>query len=190
MVVNLYILGKIEGKNAVAQIIHGVHLITGLKANLLIGMDILGLESVCLDFYKSTAKFPHCKNLEADMKIMAKENGIVNYSVKAAQKTTIPPHTAMEVPVNVSGRKLPENQDFMYQSKIPRGYHQVVNCNLALVMVRNDFSKPRELSKKTLLGFVTELEEPEVYAAHDDNAELTYEPIKEPAMVSCPEDPS
>ena len=64
----------------------------------------------------------------------------------------------------------------------------MIDCNLALVMIRNNSNKSRKLTEKSLLRFMTELEEPEVYTAHDNIAKLTYELIKEPAMVSRPED--
>ena len=91
-----------------------MHLISGLKANLLISIDILGLEVICLDFYKSIAKFPHCGNLEAELKITIKENEIINCSVRVSQNMTILTHTAIEILVRITGRKLSGNQDFMY----------------------------------------------------------------------------
>ena len=91
-----------------------MHLISELKTNLLISINILGPEVICLDFYKSIAKFPHYGNLEAELKITVKENEIVNCSVRASQNITIPTHTAIEISVRITGRKLLENQDFMY----------------------------------------------------------------------------
>ena len=97
----------------------------------------------------------------------------------------------MKLPVTVKGDGLPLSQDYLFQSSLPGGYNLLTDCNLGTVVIRNDSDEPKKILEKTRLGVLTEMDETNAYAAHDEDSDLAYEPSKtDDIMVSRPDDPA
>lgn len=88
-----------------------LHLVDGLKANMLIGNDIIGPEEISIDIAGQTAFISSCG---VRISIDAKQRGqVVRRKVLSASPVVLPPQSEMALPVNYSS--LPDNQDFLFQ---------------------------------------------------------------------------
>ena len=52
VMLDIYILGTLEGQKATTHICHEAHIINKLNAKLLIRVDILAPENICINFPK------------------------------------------------------------------------------------------------------------------------------------------
>lgn len=66
---SLYLPGSLNGKVVVAHLERDVHLVDNLRANLLIGMDIIGPERISMDIPSRKAIIGGCRNMLIDLDI-------------------------------------------------------------------------------------------------------------------------
>lgn len=109
--INIYLPAKTSNnKTALILISVEVHLINNLKANLLLGVDILGTYGITLDYSNQQMLVNNCKDTVVQLKLTPKNNAKLFRTVRANLTTHIPPKSTITIPI--SYRPLPTNRDF------------------------------------------------------------------------------
>ena len=115
-IVTLFIPGIIGGRPAIASISHQLHIVDGLQAKVLVGIDILGPEQAIVDIGRERLTLPLCKDLQAELSVTPKQARTTGKVVLASKKVTVPANSIMPVPVRLKkATQLPPNQDFVFQ---------------------------------------------------------------------------
>jgi hypothetical protein len=178
----MYIPGILpDGSQAVGHIKRGARVVDKLRANLLIGMDILGPEDMVIDLERHVLRVNACAGLEAPIDIQPKAKRIPRHIIRAKSTTMIPPHTSMKIPI--LKKELP-NRDFLFE---PYNHPQlgleggvlahIVDAKTAYVEAWNTSDRPVRMAARTRLGYVQEFEAQGCYAAHTDMKALSAGPI-------------
>ena len=151
-----------------------MHVVDGMKAKMLIGMDVIGPEKITLDIPRRTAFIGSCKDAAIPITVTPRSNQRVSRPVKAGKNITIPPHSHMMIPIQE--QDLPSDRDLLFEpvdhSDGIAIYAHIVDCNMAIVYARNDSESPINLHQDTLLGTVTEYEVDTCFRAHPTVAPL------------------
>ena len=177
---DFYIPGKLpDGTSAIAHFRREIHIVDDLRANALLGVDIIGPEEAVLDFGLRVLTLRGCDGLQAPMDIVPKGHRITR-AVRSATLVTIPPHTCMTVPIKIRGSSLPEDRDYSFEPKQdfqalgPEGgfFNHVTNAHIAAVQVRNASNKAYTLPKNAKVGMLRDYEEEGCYNASPDDRHL------------------
>ena len=174
---DLYIQGRTkDGSLALAHIKREFHLVDNLKANVLIGMDVLGPERSVLDTDRKQLILRSC-GLAVPMEIHSREGKPVNRAVRADKQLTLPPRSVTLVPTKLRGQPLPLDRDYSFHPKagiplemgLEGGFSSAVtDANVAAVEARNASESPVVLPKGFLMGYVKDFDEQGCYAASPD----------------------
>ena len=153
-----------------ALIHRDVHVVDGMKAKLLIGMDIIGSERIVIDTPQQIATIGSCKNAKVPISVTPRSNQWVARPIKANGETTISPRAHMVIPIQ--GTDLPDDRDLLFEPTIYTNglavYAHIVDCNIAAVQARNDSDSPITLRKDMPLGTVVEYDVDGCFRAHPE----------------------
>ncbi len=164
----LYIPGTDEkGREVYASITCELHLVDRLKANMLVGNDVLCTEGFALNLYNSSALIHSCG---VRIGINARQHSkFLRHKALASAPTIIPPHS--EALVAFQRIKLPDSRDFLFSSA-PQ-HHLTLDSHLldhtsTKILVRNDAGHAIKILLHHRLGCVTELPYESCFATSAD----------------------
>ncbi len=101
-------------RRVIAKIQREVHLTDGLKAKLLISIDIIGLEGIAIDIpYRSITTYS-CANAKVNIKVTVKDIEKVNRTVQTAERTTVPLMLTIALAVLID-KPLPPGRDYKFE---------------------------------------------------------------------------
>lgn len=109
----MFVDGQLNGSTMTGEITFEVHLIEGLKANLLLGTDVLGPEHMKIDFEKHHIAIGSCKGLQVPISIINRASPHLQRIVLNKEELVVPANSTIKVPVSYHGT-LPEDRDFMF----------------------------------------------------------------------------
>lgn len=162
---DLYIHEKAKNKAAIAHLKAEFHLIDDLKADILIGMDVMRPEDIILNFEERFMTIPTCQNFEAPISIRRKKTP-VNRTVRATTQLIIPKEKTMAVSVRMRGPQIPADRDYSFYSKTdpmlrPEGgfFAHVTDHDIVAVQVRNTSRKPYVIPKNLKVGHLRDFDE-------------------------------
>ena len=91
--ITLFIAGRTPGKAEVfIKFLKEVYVINSLKANILIGMDILGPERIVVDIPRRKLIFYNCSDIKVKAEPITKENIRICRVVRTDKAWEIPPY--------------------------------------------------------------------------------------------------
>ena len=163
IVMDLYLPGVLDNDNdaALARIQAEVHLTDDLKANMLIGTDVLTPHGFVLDCASQTATIASCQNVKISARSIVKPHSQIKRTVKSRSALTLAPHSVTNIPV--SYHALPDDRDFLFEPELTKDLGQaggvfahVVDASMTFVRARNATGSPVLLPKHTRLGTVVE----------------------------------
>ena len=161
IVMDLYFPGLLDNDAALARIQAEVHLTDDLKANMLIGTDVLTPHRFVLDCASQTAIIASCQNVKISARSVAKPHSQVKRTVKTRSALTLAPHSVTNIPV--SYHALSDDRDFLFEPELTKALGQeggvfahVVAASMTFVRARNATGAPVTLPKRTRLGTVVE----------------------------------
>ena len=172
---------KIE---TMARITREFHIVDDLKANALIGMDILGPEGMILDFGRKRLIIGSCEDLAAPITITPK--GVrVNRAVRSAKQVTVPAFSSQLVQVKLRGNAIPKDRDYSFFPKADMALGEnggivasICDANLAAIEVRNATDKPYVVPKNLKLGHLQDFDEEGAYQASPEEHHQATVPSK------------
>jgi hypothetical protein len=122
-------------------------------------MDVIGSEGMIIDIGLNKVTLPRCQNAAFEVTTKRCALRFEGRDIRAAQRTTVLPHTLMIVPVTF-GDALPPDLDFAFDSSFDqrgvRGYNHITDAYFQSVHVRNDTDLPYVVDAFTRMGRLTE----------------------------------
>ena len=181
----LYLIGtKDDDSPAYACLRRELHLVDGLKANMLIGNDIIGPEGILIDISKGSVYISSC-----GIKLMvdAKQRGpFIRREILAESNIVLPPHSERLIPF--ISPNLPDDRDFIFHpSPAPRSltfFSHLIDRNNSAVVARNDSDHAFQVPRKFRLGAVTEMYYENCYLSGLGPEHAECPPIHAPPILS------
>lgn len=167
---SLYLPGK-EGRTAVLR--RKFHVVEALKANMLIGVDVIRPEGIVINGKLGIATIDSCPGMEIPISLSSCGDSRISAVVSTKKRTWIPPQTCVTVPI--TKRHLTDDRDFLFEPTFRhRGttvFSHIIDCKMTSVFVRNETTQSIRLSQNTCLGKVVKYEADGCYHVHGDAAE-------------------
>lgn len=172
-IVSLNLPGKDrQGKSAIARFRREIHLVKDLKANILLGTDILGPEQFSIDLGRKEATIGSCDVIIPINIGSRSTTPAVQRSVHLRKTTTVPPHSVMPVPIHRLG-DVPKDRDYMFEPDDVNFslYAHLVDSDTSSILVRNNTGKSLHIPRNFRLGRVMELDYPNACHVSGEDAE-------------------
>lgn len=154
-IATILLLRTSEEKPARAKIIKEIHLVDGLKANMLIGNDILGLEQISIMIPTKTAHIGNCYvTVPIDIKTRSAAQA---RSIHSKKVTLVPPLSEIEIPVH-NFASLPD-RDYLFESAETRNlslYAHIIGTDTKTVIARNNCDTDIRIPSYFRLGKLVE----------------------------------
>lgn len=168
IVIDLYFPGTLgnDRSPALAKIPLEVHLTENLRANMLIGTDVLTPHQVLLDCSSGSqsATIVSCENIKISARTVVSPFSQVKRTVRTKSAITLPPKSVLNVSISYAST-LPEDRDFLFEPELPASYNlgtdggvfaHVVDSSMTFVQARNSTEAPVTLPRRTRVGTVVE----------------------------------
>ena len=162
-----------NGKDVLAKTApREIHVVDGLRAGMLLGMDIMTPERMDLMLSQNKMKIGSC-NVET--LIETRSHGpSMRRVVNALKETIIPPHTMATV--RIHHLDLPDRDFFFEPDDTELSiYSGLVDNEMSKILVKNDSARAVQISRNMRLGYVVEADIDGCYhiaSGHDDVADL------------------
>lgn len=161
-----------EGKPVIIKFTREIHVVDNLKANILIGMDILGPEGVIIDLPNENVIFSKCGNVAVPVQATARDNVRIRRVVRSEKKQIIPPRSTGRIEVSLKGKQPLPDRDFLFEPDMEGVYSHFVDADFGFVSVRNDTASPRVVPRHQRVGSIVEYEAEESYQIDVENHSL------------------
>ena len=172
--IDFTIPGEVDGEAANATFTRHVYIVENLKANILLGNDILGPEDIVPHVGKGKVTIGSCGNFSAPLTVVARDGERVKRTVRAQANAVIPAHSCSAIPIKIRGRKLPDRDLMFNPGHIERlgkeggVFAHIVDANFSIVQVRNTTDEPVTIKRSERLGTLAEYEEEGCYLASSE----------------------
>ena len=171
VLIPMYLPGvKTDGNKALACVTREIHLVNGLKANLLMGNDIMGPEEIVLDVSKNEARIGSC-DITISISTRQQNGQYTKRPIRAQKAITIAPRAQQMLPV-ITPKNLPD-RDFIFEPAKQHNltvYAHMVDSNIAGVIVKNETDHAVQIPKKLRLGTLQEMDYENVFFAAAETA--------------------
>ena len=173
----LYFPGKTDlGEPVSGEVTVDLHLVDDLKANILLGMDVVGPEDIDIITSKKHLYNGSCG---IRMPIEIKPRGTeVRRAIQAKQDVMIHPGQQVSIPIHYRAT-LPD-RDLLFEpsdSELTL-YAHIVDSSVEAVLARNDSEVPVTVTRKTRLGHISEIPYDSCYLASSELAHFASRPPK------------
>lgn len=167
IVIDLYfpgVLGTNEFTPALAKVRMEVHLTNDLKANMLIGTDVLTPHKFLIDCASQSATIGACKNVKIAARSIVCPHAQLKRTVKSKDALTLPPNSVTSIPISYDGT-LPADRDYLFEPELPETYNlghtggifsHVVDSFMTFVQAKNATEATIVLPRHTRLGTVVD----------------------------------
>ena len=170
--------GKLGSKLATAQISLEAHVVDDLRANMLIGNDVIVPQKMRLDPAGQRMEIGTCRDMVTEIEAVAK-SAPVHRSIRTKSTVTIPAMSTASVPVSFQGKQLPDDRDFLFEPQFKGDlgheggvYAHIVDSSVSFVQVRNATARPTQLTRRTRLGSIVEYHQAGAYLVGEESAPL------------------
>ncbi|SLM41024.1 probable transposable element [Lasallia pustulata] len=178
--VDFYLPGK-DGRTAYFQ--REVHLVENLKANLLMGIDIISPEGIDIYPSREVATVKSCGNIELALLIRT-HSANIQRTVFTQKETCIPAHTRKALPIQGAkggSLNLPQDRDMLFEPSIKQKvsvFAHIVNHSMEAIYVQNDSDSDVVLPRNTRIGNIVEYEADGCFLASVNDSEIAMKPAK------------
>ena len=163
-----------------------VHLVDNLKANLLLGIDILAPEGIVMDLSAKIAVVKSCDSVVIPLSVETRSPRIQK-TIFSEKRMIIPAHSRKSLPVRgPKGRSLdlPQDRDLLFEpgpkQKVSVFAH-IVDHTMSAIYVQNDTDSDVTIPRNTRLGDVVEYEADGCFLATPEDINLAAKPPKSQA---------
>ena len=145
-----------------------IHIVDDLKANILIGTDILVLERIDVLLSQRKAIIGSCENVELDINVTTLPNQ-TNRLLMSNSQTTIPAYGSTIVQIRPL-HGLPTDRDLLFEPdcRLADAYTSIVDHQLSSIELRNSSDKAVVIPRHTHLGRIVEYEADGCFLANPD----------------------
>ena len=167
-VADIYLPDTKNGKEVISVLRREIHLIENLKANMLLGNDVIDSEKIVLDVTKKSAVIGSTDATIA-LKPRSARNAISKL-VHLRKSVVVPART--EMTVDVHNACLPKSRDFLFESSDDvtelAMYAHLVDVSTSSILVRNDKNYSVKIPRNARLGKITEIDFPNAFQVEAD----------------------
>ena len=137
-----------ESKWVYLKFIKEFHVVDNLKANMLVGMDILGSKKAVIDISANRIIFGSCQKAAVEAHATARDNLRVRRAVRVEKSQIIPPKSIANVPIYMKAKSAIPDRDFLFEPTVAGAYAHFVDAGFNYIQIRNDIDKPIQLKKE------------------------------------------
>ena len=154
---SLYFPGKDDaGRLVYASVRYEIHLVDSLRANLLIGNDIMSPENFVIDIDKRSTLIGSCR---VTIPISARQRGqFLTRKLLTSEVSVVPPRSEAMIPlVPVS---VPDDRDFLFHPTAQPNltlFTHIVDHQTSKVLVRNASDQPLRIPHRHKLGHLIDI---------------------------------
>lgn len=152
-----------EGNRAFTQITREIHIIDNLKADMLIGSNILTSKRILINFAIQIIKIDSCRDITVSIDFRARLKSIKR-TIKSSSRIILLSRTTISVSIAYI-EELSTNRDFLFKldctlslEHVDKVYTHIVNASLKAVHIRNDTDLSVIVSRKARLDMLEEYE--------------------------------
>lgn len=153
-------------------------MVDNLKANMLIGNDIIEPEDIVIDAKKREVHIGSC---DVTAKVEIRSAKSIVRPVHLRRITIIPPRT--EMPLVVHHSNVPEDRDFLFEPEDNSTfalYADMIDASTKAVIARNDTDNPVQIPRNYRLGHVVEMDFPNAFVIESTEEDVRNLAIREP----------
>ena len=168
-------------KPATACFTRYVYLMNDLKANILLGNDILEPKNIVSHVKKGKLTINSCEDFSASLSVIAKNGVRVKRTIRTQANVTISAHSCSAIPIKLRESKLPDRDMLFNPGHIERLgkkdeiFAHLMNSNFSFVQARNTTDQPIVITRSERLDTLNEYEEDDCYLADSKVRHLTAE---------------
>ena len=149
------------GKNAVGDLVYAalryeIHLVEGLRANLLVGNDIMSPEAMVINLGKKTAIIGTCG---VSIDVNARQRGkFLARKLLTNLDNVIPPRS--EAMISLEKLPLPDNRDFLFHPAPQANltlYSHIMDYETSRIFVKNASDLPLCIPRRHKLGHLLDM---------------------------------
>lgn len=150
-----------DGNPVVSKIRREVHLVKDLKANMLIGNDVLGPEGFVMDLGKGEA-YIGSTGVTIPLEVRSAKSS-VQRMVHIKQTTVVPPFAEMALQIHHCS--LPESRDFLFEPDDVEltMFAHMIDASTHCIIARNEGPRPIHVPRNYRLGRISELDYPNAF---------------------------
>ena len=145
-----------KGQKVYASIRYELHLVEGLRANILVGNDILAPESFVLNVGLGHALVGSCG---VKIAVRARQRGpFLKKRLLAERDEVVPPRSEAVIPI--LPLPLPDDRDFLFHPTAQANltlFAHIMHHDTKKVLVRNTSDRPLRISRHQRLGHVVDI---------------------------------
>lgn len=150
-----------SGKNDVGDLVYAllqceIHLVEGLRANLLIGNDIMSPEAMVINLEKKTALIG-VRGVTIDVNTRQRSQFLAK-RLLTSQESVIPPRSEAMIPL--VKLPLPDNRDFLFHPTPQANltlYSHIMDYETTKILVRNASDRPLRIPRRHKLGHLLDM---------------------------------
>ena len=132
----MFLTETIKSETVVAKIFREIHIVKDLKANILLGMNILILKEVIIDLLSQTLKLTKVKEIEIPIQIETKNNVNVNHIIRVEKQTVVSLKSVGQVLIWLTEKhQVLSNHNFLFKLQKGGVYTHFVNSDFHTVQV-------------------------------------------------------
>ena len=176
--ISFVLRGELDGRPAEAELSGEVHIVDKLRANMLIGNDMIVPHKILLDPANHRMTIGECDNITVRINAVARGTPLVQRTVRSKSTITVPPKSTATIPVAYHGT-LPHDRDFLFEPKYSHDlgfdggiYAHVIDASVSFVQVRNSTEQPARINRRAKLGNIVEYTQDGCYLTSPDEAPL------------------
>ena len=166
----IYLPGKDkDGQDILACLTAEFHLVDNLRAQMLIGNDIIGPQGIIIDVSNQFATIFQCESIQVPIEPRQRSQ-FVRRNIHAQEAMVVPPHSEVLVPVKIP-QDIPTDRDFIFEPKPQKSmsmYAYLVDSTFSSVLVKNSTDKSVQIPRKSKLGAIQEMAYENCFFATND----------------------
>jgi hypothetical protein len=155
ILLDLYFPAVVRGRSVLAHVSGEAHIVDNLRANALVGVDLLTPSSFTINLSKAEATIASCQDAAVKLRITPKDNRRVNRAVSVLQDTIVPANSSSLVQIKYKG-VIPSGRDYLFEPIFPGAYAHLVDAQTRTVLFCNDSATEAVLKRHTRLGYIVE----------------------------------
>jgi len=128
VVISFYISGYIDEEIPLIKITAEVHIVDHLNVKMLIGIDVIDIEEMIIDFVYRSLIFD---DVRTDIHVHAKDNVKTRQVIKAAKDAVIFSRSVIKMSIKMKedSESLTNNRDYFFKSDRPGGCYYLVDAD-------------------------------------------------------------
>jgi len=167
--ISITIDGTLDEKLATSILTMEVHIVDNLRANLLIGNDVIVPERMKLDPASQRMTIGSCQDMVTHINAVAKDTP-VQRSIRSRKTVTIPAMSTVAIPISCQGKSLPTNRDFLFEPSFKGDlgfdggvFAHIIDSSMSHIHLHNASEKSTTIPRRTRLRNVIEYDQAGAY---------------------------